>query len=407
MDRVIVGEDRVWHAGATPTPAAPIPEDSRVSRFAELGEGAPRGDWPEVRPDDVAVLQYTGGTTGLPRAAMLTHGNLSAVNQINAHWFGSVWKPGDRVLGVLPLFHIYMLSVVMLRGLTVGVEIMLRPRFEPSQVLDDIETGRATVLPVVPTMIIALAAQPDLGRRDLSSLRNILCGGAPLPIDVSRRFESLTGIVLGGGWGMTELAPAGTDIPPCMAMRPGLIGVPLPGIEMDIADLTDPSRVLPVGEAGEIRIRGPNVMAGYWNRPEDTRLAFVDGWFLTGDVGTMDAAGRFYIVDRKKDVVISGGFNVYPRVIEEAIYEHPAVAECSVIGIPDAYRGEAAKAFVKLREDAQPFTIEALRSFLADKLGRHELPVALAFRAALPRTPVGKLSRKELILEESAGQTSK
>ena len=183
-------------------------------------------------------------------------------------------------------------------------------------------------------------------------------------------------------------------------MRPGLIGLPLPRIEMDVVDLADPHRVLPIGEVGEIRIRGPNVTAGYWNRPEETEATHVDGFFLTGDIGRMDAQGHFYIVDRKKDMIISSGFNVYPRTIEDAIYEQPGVEECTVIGIPDPYRGQSAKAFIKLRSEAQPFTIEELRAFLADKLARHELPVALEFREQLPRTPVGKLSRKALADEE-------
>jgi long-chain acyl-CoA synthetase len=201
---------------------------------------------------------------------------------------------------------------------------------------------------------------------------------------------------------MTETSPAGTSLLPGQAYRASLIGVPLPGIEMDIAALDDPRRVLAPGERGEIRIKGPNVTKAYWKRPEETESAFVDGWFLTGDLGTMDETGQFYLVDRKKDMIISGGFNVYPTMIENAIYEHPAVAEVIVIGIADAYRGQAAKAFVTLREGATPFTLDALREFLADKLGRHELPTALEFRQSLPRTPVGKLSKRDLIEQEKS-----
>ena len=400
LDHLIVGEDAEWGPGV-PTMAAP--QDPRVLSFARLGEGAPAGEWPTATPGDVAVLQYTGGTTGLPRAAMLTHANLTAATSIYEVWFqgtGRAWQPQDRVIGVLPLFHIYMLTTVLLRNLSAGVEIMLRLRFDAAQTLDDIEVGRATVFPGVPTMFIALAAQPGIDSRDLSSLRAASCGGAPLPVEVAQRFEGLTGHRVGGGWGMTETSPAGTNILPDVEMRSGLIGLPLPGIEMDVADLADPHRVLPVGEVGEIRIRGPNVTAGYWNRPEETAAAYADGFFLTGDIGTMDESGNFYIVDRKKDMIISGGFNVYPRVIEDALYEHGAVEECTVVGIDDAYRGQAAKAFIKLRDGAAPFTLEELRAFLADKLGKHEMPAAIEFRQTLPRTAVGKLSRKELVDEE-------
>ncbi len=400
LDHLIVGEDAAFGPGA---PTHAIPDDPRIQTFARLSEAQPAGTWPAATPADVAVLQYTGGTTGLPRAAMLTHANLTAATAIYDAWFkgnNRSWLPDDRVIGVLPLFHIYMLTTVLLRCLNVGVEIMLRLRFDAAQTLDDIEKGRATVFAGVPTMFIAMAAQSGIDKRDLSSLRVANCGGAPLPVEVAHRFEALTGRRVGGGWGMTETSPAGTTILPDMEMRPGLIGLPLPGIEMDIADLTDAHRVLPIGETGEIRIRGPNVTAGYWNRPEENKTAFADGFFLTGDIGYMDHGGNFYIVDRKKDMIISGGFNVYPRLIEDAIYEHAAVEECTVVGIPDAYRGQAAKAFVKLRDGAEPFTLEELRSFLNDKLGRHEMPAGVEFRDSLPRTAVGKLSRKELADEE-------
>ena len=400
LDYLVVGEDAAFGAGM---PTQPIPTNPRIITFARLSEATPAGLWPDADPSDVAVLQYTGGTTGLPRAAMLTHANLTAAVSIYENWFDGIdrsWLPDDRVIGVLPLFHIYMLTTVLLRCLSAGVEIMLRLRFDPAQMLDDIERGRATVFAGVPTMFIAMAAQPGIDTRDLSSLRVANCGGAPLPVEVAQRFEALTGRRVGGGWGMTETSPAGTTILPEMEMRSGLIGLPLPGIEMDVADLADPHRVLPPNETGELRIRGPNVTAGYWNRPDETAAAFADGYFLTGDVGTMDEAGNFYIVDRKKDMIISGGFNVYPRMIEDAIYEHEAVEECTVVGIPDSYRGQAAKAFIKLRGGAEPFSIEQLRAFLADKLGRHEMPAAVDFRDSLPRTAVGKLSRKELADEE-------
>jgi long-chain acyl-CoA synthetase len=260
----------------------------------------------------------------------------------------------------------------------------------------DIEVKRATSFPGVPTMWIAIANLPDLDKRDLSSLANAGSGGAPLPVEVAKIFQSKTGLSLKSGWGMTETCSPGTSHPPEGPNKPGSIGLMLPGIEMDVVSLDDPKQVLSVGETGEIRIRGPNVTRGYWNREKESADAFVGDRFLTGDIGYMDRDGYFYLVDRKKDMIISGGFNVYPQMIEQAIYQHPAVQEVIVIGIPDDYRGEAAKAFVTLRVNAEPFSLEDLREFLTGKIGKHELPVAVEFVKELPRTSVGKLSRHEL-----------
>ncbi len=392
---LIVAEDLDWGPGGVDVP---VPPGARTLRDLD----GPEAEWPAIEPQDVALLQYTGGTTGVPRAAMLTHANLTAAVAIYDAWsIGSdrAFVPGDRVLCVLPLFHIYALTAVMLRALASGVELMLRARFDVGQTLDDIETGRCTHFPGVPTMWIALANHPGAASRDLSSLKVTSSGGAALPPDVGARVEALTGLRLGGGWGMTETSPAGTNLPLDRAQAPGDIGLPLPGIEMDVVALDDPTRVLPPGEVGEVRIRGPNVTPGYWRRPEETAEAFVDGWFLTGDIGRMAPDGMFTLVDRKKDMIISGGFNVYPRAIEDAIHEHPNVREAAVIGVPDPYRGQAAKAYVSLRDGTQPLTLEALRDFLADRLGRHELPAALEVREDLPHTPVGKLAKRDLIAE--------
>jgi long-chain acyl-CoA synthetase len=403
VDRVIVGEDEVW--GPSPAPTSPIPDRPKVTTFAAYVNGAePPVAWPAVTPDDIALLQYTGGTTGLPKGAILTHGNLTAAVDSYDVWFagqGMTKAAGeDRVICVLPLFHIYALTTILLRCLRSGAEILLRLRFDVETTLRDIEGKRATGFPGVPTMWIAIANHPGVETRDFSSL--VLCssGGAPLPVEVAQRFERLTGQRLGGGWGMTETSPAGTNLPKNGPPKPGSIGVPLPGVELDVVSLDDPARVLGPGEVGELRVRGLNVTGGYWNRPQESASSFVGDWFLTGDIGFMDEDGYFFIVDRKKDMIISGGFNVYPQMIEQAIYEHPAVDECVVLGIPDEYRGEAAKAFVKIRQGAQAFTLDELKAFLADKLGRHEMPAALEIRDALPRTPVGKLSKVELREEE-------
>jgi long-chain acyl-CoA synthetase len=252
-------------------------------------------------------------------------------------------------------------------------------------------------------MWTAIAGHPGVETRDFSTLRFCISGGAPLPPEIARRVERIVGQKLLGGWGLTEAAPVGTQIPQHALMKPGIIGVPQPGIELEVVALDDPSRVLGDGETGELRIRGPNVCRGYWNRPEENARSFVDGFFLTGDIGFRDESGLYYLVDRKKSLIISSGFNIYPNIVENAIYEHPDVAEVLVIGVPDAYRGQTVKAFVCLRDHAQPFTLEALRAFLAERIGRHELPTQLEFRSELPRSSVGKLLRRILEEQEKAG----
>ena len=399
IDRLIVAEDSDWGPGGHD---AAVPPGARTLRDLD----GPDLDWPHLEPADIAVLQYTGGTTGIPRAAMLTHANLTSAVSIYDAWatgIGRGYVPTDRVMCVLPLFHIYALTAVLLRALMNGVEIMLRSRFDAATALDDIERGRCTHFFGVPTMWIAVVNHPGAASRDLSALKVASSGGASLPPEVGAAFERLTGLQLAGGWGMTETSPAGTNLLPGRPQSPGEIGVPLPGIQMDVTALDDPALVLPPGEIGELRIRGPNVTTGYWRRPDETEAAFVGDWFLTGDIGRMDRNGVFTLVDRKKDMIISGGFNVYPRAVEDAIHEHPDVREAAVIGVPDTYRGQAAKAFVSLRDGAPPLTLDALRDFLADKLGKHELPAALEVRASLPHTPVGKLAKRDLMQETPHG----
>jgi long-chain acyl-CoA synthetase len=407
LDRLIVCEDDDW--GAVGNPHTPIPDNPAIVTFKKFTQGATKpAQWPAISPDDIALLQYTGGTTGLPKGAMLSHGNLTAAVSIYDIW----GKPAratrnviERVICVLPLFHIYALTVILLSSLERGNLISLHQRFDVEAVMRDIEVKRATAFPGVPTMWIAIASLPDLESRDLSSLAICGSGGAPLPVEVARIFERKTNMKLKSGWGMTETCSPGTAHPAEGPDKPGSIGLMLPGIELDVVALDDPKKILAPGEVGEIRVRGPNVTKGYWNRAQETAEAFVGDRFLTGDIGYMDDDGYFYLVDRKKDMIISGGFNVYPQMIEQAIYEHPAVQEVIVIGIADDYRGEAAKAFIKLRAAAATFTLDELKAFLAGKLGRHEIPAALEFLDELPRTPVGKLSRHELRNQQTS-QTS-
>ncbi len=393
-DRLIVAADAEWGGPG----GAGVPEGAVA--FAGL-DGAATAT-PALVPSDLALLQYTGGTTGPPRAAMLSHGNLTSAVSIYKIWNRGIGRdigPGSRLMCVLPLFHIYALTAVMLRCFDNGALLMLRQRFDVETALDDIERGRCTNFAGVPTMWIALVNHPRIGQADLSSLQVCSSGGAALPPEILSRFGELTGLRIGGGWGMTETSPAGTSLPPGRQPGAGEIGVPLPGVDMDVVAVDDPGRILPPGETGELRVRGPNVTSGYWQREDETAAAFHDGWFLTGDIGHMSADGVFTIVDRKKDMLISGGFNVYPRTIEDAIHEHPDVREAAVIGVPDPYRGQAAKAYVSMRAGSPALTLDALRAFLADKLGRHEIPSALEVRDELPHTSVGKLAKRELMAE--------
>ena len=397
--QLFIGEDAYW--GGAP---AAIEYGGAISRLDALLEGEMPSAWPKIEPGDIALLQYTGGTTGMPKGAMLSHANMTAATQVYQAWQDEAMPPKgtQRVIGVLPMFHVYALGVVLLLNIAEGNEILLRPRFDLQTTFRDIEEKRATAFPAVPTMLIALLSDPSVATRDFSSLALVGSGGAPLPQEVGSRLEGIIGRPIRSGWGMTETAAIGTRIPSGATPRPGLIGVPLCNVDMRVVGLAEPSRVLPPGEVGELAVRGPNVTSGYWNQPELSKTSFVDGYFLTGDIGTMDEKGLFTIVDRKKRMILSGGFNVYPAMIENSIYEHPDVEEAIVIGIPDAYRGEAAKAFLKMRAGSAPLTLDGLREFLSERVGKHELPTALELRDALPKSPVGKLLASQLVEEERA-----
>jgi long-chain acyl-CoA synthetase len=278
-----------------------------------------------------------------------------------------------------------------------GSELVLHPRFEPAAAVKDMVEKKITIYMGVPTMHVAILSVAGVERMDFSALRLCGSGGAPLPVAVQDRFESVIGCTLNEGWGMTETSPVGTFNPRDGVRRRGSCGVPYPGTEMKFIDVADPEREVKLGERGEICVKGPNIMKGYWKKPEATANSMTaDGFFRTGDVGYMDEDGYVYIVDRTKDMLLCGGFNVYPRNIEEAIYQHPSVEEVSVIGIPDDYRGETPKAFVKLKAGATPVTLEDMKAFLKDRLGKHEMIGAMEIRAELPKTPVGKISKKDL-----------
>ncbi|MDE0880636.1 MAG: long-chain fatty acid--CoA ligase [Sphingomonas bacterium] len=375
------------------------PDDDRHVPFDRLlaAQGLPAPVM--VVPDDVAVLQYTGGTTGEPKAAMLSHANLVANADAMVVFVGGERPEQDRVMGALPLFHVFALTTVLTYSIRTGAQMILMPRFELNQLLKIIARARPTYLPAVPTIYAAITKAAATQKVDLSSVRACISGGAPLPAEVRQAFEAATGAKLVEGYGLSEASPIITCNPIDGVNKPGSAGLPFPGTTIEIRDREDPTRLLPIGENGEICARGPQITQGYWHKPQATADLFVDGALRTGDVGHLDADGYLFIVDRIKDLILCGGYNVYPRVIEEALYEHPAVVEAIAIGVPDRYRGQAPKAFVTLTH-ADAVTAEELRDFLRDKVSKIELPREIEIRDTLPKTLIGKLSKKELVAEE-------
>ncbi len=381
----------------------PAADDRHTSFAALLDNDGAFTPYPIDDPNRaIAVLQYTGGTTGVPKGAMLTHANISCSAAQLAEAVSQRVVPGqERLLSVLPPFHIYSLMINNVLAQRIGAEIYQHPRFDAQAVLEEIHNSRITMFPAVPTMFIAMLAHPELRRYDLSSLKFCNSGGAPLPLEVQQRFQEASGCRVKEGWGMTETSTTGTFTPDGAPSKPGACGIPAPAVKLKIAPLDGSEGSLPPGERGELCISAPCVTIGYWKRPDATaESTTADGYFRTGDVGYLDEDGFLYIVDRTKDMILCSGYNVYPRVIEEAIYEHPAVEEVSVIGVADPYRGQSPKAFIKLKAGATPFTLEELKEFLKPRLGKHEMVQAMELRDSLPKTPVGKLSKKELYEEE-------
>ena len=350
--------------------------------------------------NDVAVLQYTGGTTGTPKGAMLTHANISINCQQGAAWAVNLEHGRERALAVLPFFHVFAMTAVMNFAVSQGAELIIMPRFVLDDAMKLIDRGKPTVMPGVPTMFTAILSHPRLKSFDLSSLKYCVSGGAPLPVELKQRFEQLTGCKVVEGYGLTEASPSVTCNPVEGPVKEGSIGQPLPGTIVSLRDLADPSKEVGLGEKGEICVKGPQVMRGYWHKPEETANQFVGDFLRTGDVGVMDEEGFIFIVDRIKDLIICSGYNVYPRRIEEAIYQHRAVEEVTVIGIQDEYRGEAPKAFIKLKA-GMVATADDIRRHLESRLSKIEMPAEIEFRDALPKTMIGKLSKKELKAEEA------
>ncbi|GAK05170.1 LOW QUALITY PROTEIN: long-chain-fatty-acid-CoA ligase [Geomicrobium sp. JCM 19037] len=350
--------------------------------------------------EDVALIQYTGGTTGVPKGVMLTHHNLVSNTEMCTNW---TYKKGDEgahehVLAVLPFFHVYGMTVALNLAMMNGYTLIILPKFDPEQVIKTIAKQKVTLFPGAPTMYTALVNHPEIDKHDLSSIKVCLSGAAPLPKEIQKKFEEKTKGRLIEGYGLTETSPVAAANPIWENRKNGSIGLPWPDTELAILN-ADTGEFLDVDEVGEIIIRGPQVMKGYWNRQEATDAVFHEDWFKSGDMGYRDKEGYFYVVDRKKDMIIAGGFNIYPREVEEILYEHEAILEAAVVGVPDEYRGETVKAFVVTKKN-QEVTEDELNEFCRARLAAYKVPRVYEYREELPKTLVGKVLRRVLVEEE-------
>ncbi|MET0309565.1 MAG: long-chain fatty acid--CoA ligase [Sphingomonas sp.] len=408
LERLVVGSV----AGALPgakslfyrlfrgSEVAQRPHDARILAFSKLIANEGLCETPAIDPEhDLALIQYTGGTTGTPKGAMLTHQNLSANARQVAMLDPDAGKVTDRILGVLPFFHVFANTCVLNRTVVTGGEIVMLPRFNAKQALAELRRTQPRAMPGVPTMYQALLDAPGMKPSDFSSLRFCISGGAPLPQQLKESWESITGARVIEGYGLSESSGVVSTNPYQGLNKPGTIGQPIAGTRVRLVDKEDPTRPPPEGEPGEIVVQGPQIMKGYWNRPDTDARTFVDDhWLRTGDVGTIDADGYIRIVDRLKDMIAVGGFKVFPSQIEAVLYKNPAVKEVLVIGLPDAYHGELPHAYVTLNDGAET-TGPELCMWLNGKLGKHERVAEVVVRDTLPKTMIGKLSRKDLLAE--------
>ena len=377
-----------------------FPKREGFHAFAELLKRPPAE--PHVPdPEDLALLQYTGGTTGLSKGAMLTHKNLSAnALQVRA-WIPDFREGEEVVLGAIPFFHVYGMTVAMNLALLGGAKLVLLPRPEIKAIVEAIEKHQVTHFPGVPTLYVAFNNFPGIEKRNVKSIRICLSGAAPLPVEVAKRFEELTGARLIEGYGLSEASPVTHSNPVLGLIKKGSIGMPFPSVDAKVVD--EEGKELPPGEVGELAVKGPNVMKGYWNRPEETQKTLKDGWLFTGDLAKMDEDGYFYIVDRKKDMIIAGGYNIYPREVEEVLYQHEAVQEAAVVGVPDPYRGETVAAFLVLKPEYQGKVSEKdIERFCRQNLAAYKVPRIIQFRESLPKSSVGKILKRELQKEVAA-----
>lgn len=384
-----------------------LPYGDKVFSFAKLIASTP--PTPPQCPaslDDLALLQYTGGTTGVAKGVMLSHRNILAnVAQI-AGWFPDLHWGAERFISILPFFHVFGMTVGMNFPLYTGCTVILVPKFELEDFLKTLQKTRPTLFPGVPTIFVAVVNHPKIRSFDLSSIRFCITGSAPMPVEVLKKFEELTGSIIIEGYGLTESSPV-THCNPLRGIRKaGSIGIPLPDTECKIVDLELGVEEQPLNQEGELVVRGPQVMKGYWKMPDETAATLRDGWLFTGDIATMDEQGYTFIVDRKKDMIIAGGYNVYPREIDEVLYEHPKILDAVTVGVPDPYRGETVKAFVVLKTGEES-TEKEIIDFCRSRLAAYKVPKAVEFRESLPKTIVGKILRKELRKEAIKAQHSK
>ncbi|UCE81786.1 MAG: long-chain fatty acid--CoA ligase [Deltaproteobacteria bacterium] len=377
-----------------------VPYSGTVHQFKELVKQSPGNPpQPEVKMDEVALLQYTGGTTGLAKGVMLTHTNLTAnVAQITG-WLPGIRSGKERFLCVVPIFHVLGMTTVMNWPICLACSMILVPRFEIKDFLKTITKTRPTNAILVPTILTAMVNYPDISKYDISSINYVVSGSAPLPVEIMNRFEKITGSVILEGYGLTEAAPV-THVNPVKGKRKaGSIGIALPSTDARIVDLETGTQEQQIGQTGELVIKGPQVMKGYWNMAEETAETLKEGWLHTGDIAHMDEDGYVFIVDRKKDMIIAGGFNIYPRDIDEVLYEHPKIVDAVAIGVPDPYRGETVKVFVVVKP-GETLTEEEVIAHCKEKLAAYKVPRLVEFRDELPKTMVGKILRKELRAEE-------
>ncbi len=377
-----------------------VPEREGVYHWATVMQMGQTYTPVDIAPDDIALFQYTGGTTGVPKAAMLTHRNLVTNAMQVAAWMPKLQRGKPKVMGALPFFHVYGMTVALLFSVYLGGTVIIVPNPRPiDNVMKVIHHERCDIFPGVPTMYTAIINHPEVHKYDLRSVEACISGAMALPVEVQRKFEEITGGRLVEGYGLTEASPVTHCNPIYGKRKAGSIGLPFPNTDARIVDLNT-GEPLPVGEVGELCVKGPQVMKGYWNRPEETALTIdEDGWLHTGDIARMDEDGYFYIVDRKKDIIIASGYNIIPREVEEVLYMHPKVLEAVVAGVPDPYRGETVKAYIVLKEGEQA-TAEEIIEFCRQHLAPYKVPKLVEFRSELPKSQVGKFLRRVLVEEE-------
>ena len=362
-----------------------------------VGAGADDEPSVDVGPHDILMLQYTGGTTGLSKGCVLTNGNLASIAYQESYWMTPVFEKTDhlRCLAAVPIYHIYGFNMNVNVNHVFGGTIIMVPQPSTDNILAAVNQHEPNLFPAVPTMIIGLNQHPDIATSKIGSVRAVVSGSAPLPVEAMKTFEELSGAVITEGYGMSETSNIVTANPLHTVRKPGGVGIPFPDNDVRIVDLDDPTKEMPLGEPGELLCKGPSVMREYWNNPEETAKTFIDGWLSTGDIAVLDEDGHIFIVDRKKDMILSSGFNVYPREIDELMYTHPKVLQACSFGIPDEKRGESLKLTLVLKP-GQELSVDEVRAFCKENLSGYKVPAEVAFLESLPVTNVGKPDRKTL-----------